>query len=370
MRKALFAIGAFLLRTLLVCLSVFLLLMLLEHNSERYRLVQSKSKGASLRQLKRMLESSRLDLADELGKNHELVHSAFESINQQANESTVVVLCNREASALGTAITPDRVVTKASEISGRITCRLPNRKKVTAQLLAMDRATDLALLEVSGAHLTPINFAKSSAPSIGTWAFVPDGRASDPLSIGIVSANQRHIKRHEALLGIFMEQAAEGPQVMRVMDGSAAERIGLQEGDIIVLLTNQRVMTREQLIRGIQGYRPGEVVELKVLRDGVTLSLRAPLTRMDDVLAAEQGFDGHLGGPLSQRRSDFEQIIQHDCIVPAHRCGGPLMNLHGQAMGINIARAGRVSTYALPSALVVSRLEELGWQTRSFADTE
>jgi S1-C subfamily serine protease len=33
-------------------------------------------------------------------------------------------------------------------------------------------------------------------------------------------------------------------------------------------------------------------------------------------------------------------------------CGGPLVNLDGQAIGLNIARASRVTTYALPAALV------------------
>ena len=30
-------------------------------------------------------------------------------------------------------------------------------------------------------------------------------------------------------------------------------------------------------------------------------------------------------------------------------CGGPLVNLDGEAIGLNIARAGRVTTYALPA---------------------
>jgi serine protease Do len=40
-------------------------------------------------------------------------------------------------------------------------------------------------------------------------------------------------------------------------------------------------------------------------------------------------------------------------------CGGPLVNLDGQAVGLNIARADRVTTYALPARLVKQALDSL-----------
>jgi serine protease Do len=40
-------------------------------------------------------------------------------------------------------------------------------------------------------------------------------------------------------------------------------------------------------------------------------------------------------------------------------CGGPLVNLDGKAVGLNIARAGRVTTYALPAKLVKKILKNL-----------
>ena len=40
-------------------------------------------------------------------------------------------------------------------------------------------------------------------------------------------------------------------------------------------------------------------------------------------------------------------------------CGGPLVNLDGKAIGLNIARASRVTTYALPARLVRRIFEQL-----------
>ena len=51
---------------------------------------------------------------------------------------------------------------------------------------------------------------------------------------------------------------------------------------------------------------------------------------------------------MSKRRSGYDRVIQHDSVIRPEECGGPLVNLDGKVIGINIARAGRVETYALP----------------------
>ena len=89
--------------------------------------------------------------------------------------------------------------------------------------------------------------------------------------------------------------------------------------------------------------------------------MSAVLGRETEVLAAEQGFDEHVGGELSVRRTGFPAIIQHECAVQPNQCGGPLVNLDGELVGLNIARASRVASYALPAAAVHNRLRELGW---------
>ena len=45
-------------------------------------------------------------------------------------------------------------------------------------------------------------------------------------------------------------------------------------------------------------------------------------------------------------------ILQHDSVLKPSECGGPLVDLDGKVVGINIARAGRTETYAIPSEVV------------------
>ena len=65
-----------------------------------------------------------------------------------------------------------------------------------------------------------------------------------------------------------------------------------------------------------------------------------------------------MGSQLSEKRN-FPTILQHDTVIKPTDCGGPLVDLDGRVVGINVARAGRVESYALPSEVVVPLLADL-----------
>jgi serine protease Do len=66
-----------------------------------------------------------------------------------------------------------------------------------------------------------------------------------------------------------------------------------------------------------------------------------------------------MGGSISERRSGFPLAIQHDSVLRPADCGGPVVDIEGQVVGLNIARAGRVESYALPAALVRETVDKL-----------
>jgi S1-C subfamily serine protease len=67
----------------------------------------------------------------------------------------------------------------------------------------------------------------------------------------------------------------------------------------------------------------------------------------------------NMGSKLSDRRTGFPNILQHDTVLRPEDCGGPLVELDGKAVGINIARAGRTESYAIPSDVVRTLVPEL-----------
>lgn len=69
----------------------------------------------------------------------------------------------------------------------------------------------------------------------------------------------------------------QGAYIAGVVDGSAAKEAGVQVGDVVTHINNQHINTASELQEQIGRYRPGDKVELTVLRAGKTLTLTAEL---------------------------------------------------------------------------------------------
>jgi S1-C subfamily serine protease len=79
-----------------------------------------------------------------------------------------------------------------------------------------------------------------------------------------------------------------------------------------------------------------------------------------DTLASRRAqFQDRLGAELSQRRYLFPSVIEHDSVLEPRQCGGVLLNLRGEAIGVNIARASRISSYAIPAEVAVPIVRSL-----------
>jgi S1-C subfamily serine protease len=65
-----------------------------------------------------------------------------------------------------------------------------------------------------------------------------------------------------------------------------------------------------------------------------------------------------LGAMPSRRGDDFPSVFQHDAPIFPEQCGGPVVDLAGNVVGVNIARNGRASTYAIPIEKVQKLVRE------------
>ena len=65
-----------------------------------------------------------------------------------------------------------------------------------------------------------------------------------------------------------------------------------------------------------------------------------------------------MSGPVSKRKDNFPMIFQHDLPLPKEAMGGPVFDLNGKCLGINIARVDRVTVFSLPSKIVRERLDD------------
>ena len=66
-----------------------------------------------------------------------------------------------------------------------------------------------------------------------------------------------------------------------------------------------------------------------------------------------------LGAVPSRRGDNFPTVFQHDSPLFPEQCGGPITDLNGNVVGINIARKGRAASYAIPSSHVQTVLADM-----------
>ena len=296
-------------------------------------------------------------------RNGEQTLRAFAPISERTRYSIVKFNVDGLTVALGTIMdTNGLALTKASELKkGKLTCWLAVEKEVDAEVLGTDEEEDVALVRVHAPGLKPIQWAAGEV-AIGQWAITP-GIAETPQAVGIISALPRRIRPQRALIGIQFDFGASTPKIQEVIPGFGAEKAGVKPGDIIVALNSVTVTNREQIVETLRDFREGRTVKLRLRRAEKEFDTDV---RLMGVHSAEliaglnpQPRQSRLTGELSQRAEGFEQAIEHDSVLAPWLCGGPLVNLDGKAVGLNIARAGRVTTYALPARLVKQTFDSL-----------
>ncbi len=287
------------------------------------------------------------------------VKKIFRPVAAKTRDGVVGVMSQGKPAAMGTVVRKDGyILTKASELSGRLQV-IAGDKLLSAKLIGVSKPHDLAMIKVAVDDLTPVKWAGDEEPMVGSWLATP-GLDEDVAAIGAMSVTSRKIAAPSGILGVLLEKGDDGPVIGQVMPQSAAANAGLRVNDVVVSVEDQKVSTREQLIQKIRRYQPGELVRLQVRRDGEIIKKVAALGDRNavDPRRDRRNFQNSLGSTLSDRRTGFPSVIQHDTVLRPIDCGGPLVNLDGEVVGINIARSGRVSSLAVPTAVAKSLLDD------------
>jgi len=305
-------------------------------------------------------------LPEERFKSGATTLHTFAPVAEAARRSVVKFSLDGKTVALGAVIAADGfVITKASEIQdGKLTCRLMDGREVDAERVAADDENDVALVKVRASELKPTEWA-SEVTSVGQWAVTP-GIEETPEAVGVISVPSRKILHKRALIGVLLDFETSSARIREVMPGMGAEKAGLKSGDVILAVNHTPVGSSEELTRTLRNYRDGQAVQLHARRElqemdvEVAMSLPKP-ERMPRGFNREERMN-RLGAEVSQRAEGFDLALQHDTMLQPWQCGGPLINLEGKAIGLNIARAGRVASYALPVPLVKQIIEGLRTQ--------
>jgi hypothetical protein len=312
--------------------------------------------GGMREEANRELRNRRIDRNEKLAARN---LTAFAPV-VKSYESSVVTMLNGDGKALAFATCVSKeglFITKASEVVNREDLKAKRRSTVwEAEVLDVNERFDLALIRLQADDFSPVTW-QPGHPDIGTLLVSCD-EAGRPLATGVVSVEPRPLTDQDrAFLGVEPVTVDGGVLVNSVSEGYAAAEAGLQAGDVVISMDGKPTTTNHQFANDIRLKRPGDEVDLVIRRGDSEISVTVKLKSLNVSPFARLG--GEMGAQLNSRMSDFDLAFQHDTPLWPEQCGGPLVDLDGQVVGFNIARSGRVRSYAIPSGKMAELVEQM-----------
>jgi len=260
-------------------------------------------------------------------------------------------------SVVGTMLRDTRwVISKNSRIGQQPKAMLDGQS-IGLEILRRDTDNDVVVLQTPEvlSRGVVLNANEDERLPVGSFLIVPDANGDGLISIVSSRRFQSRKQYSRGFLGVVPStfQSNGGAILAEVLNDGAAKRAGLRTGDVITRLNDSDIQTHQDMRSFLSRVDPNMTIIATVLRDEneVTKSI---------LLGAFPSRSGHAADQLdkSGRRDGFESVIPHDADLRPEDCGGPLFDLQGRFVGLNIARNSRVRSYALPATIISKLIEE------------
>ena len=317
--------------------------------------------------------------------NGKAVLKTIEPIRERLQDLSAVFFSGHDVVIYGIVLSPDGyIATKASELHSYrdLTIRVGSSKYGQFREIGSDPSTDIAVVKVEAAGLHapgPVSndaamgtlvvsngstTRTSRRPQLGTLSaehvsFRRDQPSARRPQLGTLSAEQRPIPNGDtAYLGVVFGTPCTIQEVTK--DGPAAQA-GAKAGDEILAVDGTPVTALDAVSPILSRKKVGERVTLKVKRKDKRLSYTITLGSRRQALGGNAPEDSNdlISGGFSKRRDDFPMVLQHDTPSRYTLMGGPLLNLKGELIGMNIARVNRAENYALPISVVQKSVQNI-----------
>lgn len=290
--------------------------------------------------------------ADYRGTGNEML-KVFEPQRQVLQVSSALIQEGRTEAGYGVVISPEgHILVKASEY-GRLkdpVVIVDRDKYEGARLLATNTSWDVSLIKIEAKGLVPVVYAPTSEVAMGSWV-VSNGvssRIKRRLLMGVVSAKLRELAPLGGLaLGVVFEVKDEKLVVKETAEKGGGRKAGIEVGDVMLALGDKPLKKIEDLSDLLKGFQNGNKVPLKVQRGDKQLVLEVELMTKDEIFEQRTRND-EMSGDVSMRRSGFPRVLQHSIIGSSKSVGGPVLDLDSRCVGMNIARANRAESFAIP----------------------
>lgn len=288
---------------------------------------------------------------------HDSVKAAFREATLSHADCVARVYSDGAACALATIVTTEGVlVTKATQLKGKITVKLSDGRVLEAEKLGEDREADLAVLRVPAAGLKSALW-REGVPEQGRL-IAAVGEKGEPVTLGTVTSEPRKFNLVDRpagpaagprpFLGVGVEDVDNGAKLSNVSPGSPADKAGLKAGDIIRKVGGQAVKGLAGLRAALDKHKVGDKVPVVVERNGKEEVISTILGASPPMITGLP-YDRWGGGPFSERRFGFGKVLPTDAWLHPTDCGCPVVDTSGKVVGVCVSRALRISTFVLPA---------------------
>lgn len=270
--------------------------------------------------------------------------------------------------ALATRIEGSKYLISKNSIVGESAFIREGSERIELAVVVRDFQQDLVLLKsphenTSGVRIDSVSADDSVEPRLevvsaitshsattkqGQLIFSPTPTKTSWLSV--VGSSEFESQRLESrgYLGVMLQTDERGGALLTQVEEGAARRAGLQIGDVITQVDETPIRRREDIQRHLASLDPLTKVAVQIRR--------GPEQRTIDVTLGEfPSMSDHAADLMSKskRRDGFPTVFCHDATLQPSQCGGPVFDLHGNWIGVNIARYSRVRTFAIPASEVM-----------------
>ncbi len=228
--------------------------------------------------------------------------------------------------------------------------------EVNLEIVARDSDNDLVLLKRDKVNDSGVELNESeAAPEIGSFLLTPEADGNGLISIISTKPFKSRKQQSRGFLDVMPVDYKDrgGAELKQVNRNGAADKAGLEVGDVITQIDETPIRSHMELRRFLGTVDPNNTIMVKIKRDEEELekSIR---------LGAFPSMTRHAADMMNKsgRRDGFSEVIPHDADLDPENCGSPLFDLAGNFVGLNIARNSRVRSYAIPRSIIKALVDK------------
>ncbi|MCP4479891.1 MAG: PDZ domain-containing protein [Planctomycetaceae bacterium] len=345
-------------------------------NSIYYKLVSLRNSGESqvefsvLRNQKRKLIKLNLTEEEVLEKPKTFPElrdfsKVFKSLEAKLDNAQVVIksrLDEQSQTVWGTRIFRTgrgNLISKSTLVGTEPRVQLRNGSSLAAEVVARDPKNDLVLLQVDFRDVGGIDLSRIKgdlAEQPGRLLLMPDAEGDG--SISTWGSNFFAVPRTRAsggYLGVVIGSRDNKVVFEEVQDG-AAKKAGLEAGDVVLKLDDKSVRQRNDVFRFLSNQDVNNRIDVTVRRDGEEITKQVILGKRPAKKSRHIADD--FDGGKSVRRDGFSRVVSHDADLRPEQCGGPVFDIDGNFLGVNISRFSRTRAYVIPRTVIKEFIDQ------------